>query len=153
LKRFSYNTTGLSPVLKKSRPATKGQEKKKAGANKEQPWILQGTRKNYKQQQKPTANNNNSNNYKQQLLSMTYSSAVSSVGPPLSLLEGERKIEQESVAETADATGSIKKLSVNRQRRSTKSTIVNAPLAKTGASTKTTKCQQDHLRQGLRDQS
>jgi hypothetical protein len=57
---------------------------------------------------------------------MTYSSAVSSVAPPLYPLKGERKREQESVAETAAATDSIK-LSVDRQRRSTTSIIVNAP--------------------------
>jgi hypothetical protein len=116
VKIFSYyNTTGLSPVLKKPHPTTKGQGKTKSGAKKEQPWIVQGSIKNYKQQQKPTAN---SNNYKQQLNSMTYSSAVSSVGPPLSLLKGERKREQESVAEPAAPADSIK-LYVDRQCCST----------------------------------
>jgi hypothetical protein len=31
MKRFSYNTPGLSPVLKKPHPTMKGQEKTKAG--------------------------------------------------------------------------------------------------------------------------
>jgi hypothetical protein len=31
MKRFSYNTTGLSPVLKKPHPTTKGQDKTKEG--------------------------------------------------------------------------------------------------------------------------
>jgi hypothetical protein len=70
IKRFSYITTGLSPVLKKPHPTTKGQEKTKSRAKQEQPWIVQGSIKNYKQEQKPTAN---SNTYKQQLISMTYS--------------------------------------------------------------------------------
>jgi hypothetical protein len=67
----------------------------------------------------------------------TYSSAVSSMGPHLSLPKGERKREQESVAETSAATDSIK-LSVNdRQRRLLTSTIVNAPLATTGTKSPT----------------
>jgi hypothetical protein len=123
MKRFSYNTTGLSPVLKKPHPTTKGQENRKSGAKQEQPWIVQVSRKNYNNNKKPTAN---SNTYKQQLISITYSSAFSSVGPPLSLLKGECKRDQESVAETAAATDSIN-LSDDRQRRSTTSTIVNAP--------------------------
>jgi hypothetical protein len=41
--------------------------------------------------------------------------------------KGERKREQESVAETAAATHSIKQSVDDRQRRSTTSTIVNAP--------------------------
>jgi hypothetical protein len=40
MKRFSYNTTGLSPVLKKPHPTTKGQDKTKEGTKKEQPWIF-----------------------------------------------------------------------------------------------------------------
>jgi hypothetical protein len=57
----------------------------------------------------------------------TYSSAVSSVGPPLSLPKGEHKIDPESVAATSAATATIK-LSINdRRRRSTTSTIDNAP--------------------------
>jgi hypothetical protein len=123
MKRFSYNTTGLSPVFTKPRPNHERAGGRKTGSKQEQPWIVQGSRKNYKQQQKPTAN---SNNCKQQLISMTYSSSVSSVGSPLSLLKGERKREQESVAEIAAATDSIK-LSVDRQRRSKTSTIANAP--------------------------
>jgi hypothetical protein len=59
MKRFSYNTTGLSPVLKKYHPTTKGQEKTKAGTKQEQPWIVQGSKKNNKQQQKTTTYNNN----------------------------------------------------------------------------------------------
>jgi hypothetical protein len=73
MKRFSYNTTGLSPVLKKHHPTTKGQDKTKTGTTQEQPWIVQGSNKNNKQLQKTTKNNNN---YKQQLMK-TYSSAVS----------------------------------------------------------------------------
>jgi hypothetical protein len=45
------------------------------------------------------------------------------VGPPLSLPKGERKREQESVAETAAATDSIKVSVDDRRRRSTTSTI------------------------------
>jgi hypothetical protein len=53
MKIFSYNTTGLSPVLKKPHPTTKGQEKTKAGAKQEQPWIVKGLKKttNSKKQQ------------------------------------------------------------------------------------------------------
>jgi hypothetical protein len=58
MKRFSYNTTGLYPVLKKPHPATKGQEKTKAGTKQEQPWIVQGSKKNNKQLQTTTNNNN-----------------------------------------------------------------------------------------------
>jgi hypothetical protein len=76
MKRFSYNTTGLSPVLKKPHLTTKGQDKTKSGTKQEQPWIVQGSNKNNKQQQQTTTNNNN---YKQQLM-RTFSSAVSSVG-------------------------------------------------------------------------
>jgi hypothetical protein len=35
MKRFSYNNTGLSPVLKKPHPTTKGQEKTKDGVKQE----------------------------------------------------------------------------------------------------------------------
>jgi hypothetical protein len=56
VKRFSYNTTGLSQVLKKPHPTTNGQEKTKGGAKQEQPWIAQGVQK--KQQQTTTTNNN-----------------------------------------------------------------------------------------------
>jgi hypothetical protein len=59
----------------------KGQKKTKAGTKQEQPWIVQGSKKNNKQQKQKTTKNNN---YKQQII-RTYSSAVSSVGPPLSL--------------------------------------------------------------------
>jgi hypothetical protein len=72
MKRFSYNTTGLSPVLKKPHPNNKGQDKRKEGTQQEQPWFVQGSKK-----EKTTTNNKN---YKQQLVK-TYSSAVSSVGP------------------------------------------------------------------------
>jgi hypothetical protein len=77
MKRFSYNTTGLSPVLKKPHPTTKGQDKTKEGTKQEQPWLVQRSKKNNKQLEKTTTNNKN---YKQQLLK-TYSSTVSSVGP------------------------------------------------------------------------
>jgi hypothetical protein len=66
----------------------------------------------------------------------TSSSAVSSVGPPLSLPKGERKREQESVVETTAATNSIK-LSVDDRRRR-----LMPPLATTGASTKSLNHQQ-----------
>jgi hypothetical protein len=49
MKRFSYNTTGLSPVLKKPHPATKGQDRTKEGTQQEQPWFVQGSKKNNKQ--------------------------------------------------------------------------------------------------------
>jgi hypothetical protein len=75
MKRFSYNTTGLSPVMKKPHPTTKGQDKTKAGLKQEQPWIFQGSKKNNKQLQKTTTNNEN---YKQQLMN-TYSFVISSV--------------------------------------------------------------------------
>jgi hypothetical protein len=80
MKRFSYNTTGLYPVLKKSHPTTKGNDRTKEGTKQEQPWFVQGSKKNKKQLEKMTTN---SKNYKQRLMK-TYSSAVSSVGPPLS---------------------------------------------------------------------
>jgi hypothetical protein len=86
MKRFSYNTTGLYTVLKKPHPSTKGQDKTKEGKKQEQPWLVQGPKENNKQLEKTTTNNKI---YKQQLLN-TYSSAVSSVGPPLSLPKGER---------------------------------------------------------------
>jgi hypothetical protein len=50
VKRFSYTTTGLSPVLKKPHPTTKGQDKTKEGTKQEQPWMVQGYKKNNKQQ-------------------------------------------------------------------------------------------------------
>jgi hypothetical protein len=57
----------------------------------------------------------------------TYSSTVSSVGPRVPLPKGERKREHESVAATAADTTNIN-LSIDyRFRRSTTSTIVNAP--------------------------
>jgi hypothetical protein len=78
MKRFSSNITGQSPVMKKTSPTKISQEKVKEGAKQEQPWIVQGAKKNYKQQQ-----NTKNNNFKQQLMTnMTYSSTVSSVGPP-----------------------------------------------------------------------
>jgi hypothetical protein len=61
MKIFSYNTTGLSPVLKELHPTMKGQEKTKPGAKQEQPWIVQGA--HTKQQTTTTTTNNN----KQQL--------------------------------------------------------------------------------------
>jgi hypothetical protein len=54
MKRSSYDTTGLSPVLKNPHPTTKGQDKTKAGTKQEQPWIVQGSKKNNKQLQKTT---------------------------------------------------------------------------------------------------
>jgi hypothetical protein len=52
MKRFSYNTTGLSPVLKKPYSCTKGQDKTKEGTKQEQPCLVQGPKKNNKQQEK-----------------------------------------------------------------------------------------------------
>jgi hypothetical protein len=49
------------------------------------------------------------------------------VGTPLSLPKGERKREQESVAQTAAATDSVKLSVDDRQCHLTTSTIVNAP--------------------------
>jgi hypothetical protein len=70
--------------------------------------LFREPRKNYNQQQ-----NTKNSNYKQQLLTnKRYSSAVSSVGPPLSLPKGEHKRDQELV---------------NRRRRSMTLTIDNAP--------------------------
>jgi hypothetical protein len=63
MKRFSSNITGLSPVRKKTSPTKVNQEKAKEGAKKEQPWIVQGVKKTYKQQQ---------NTKKQQLQTTTY---------------------------------------------------------------------------------
>jgi hypothetical protein len=37
--------------FKKASPTMKGQEKIKTGAKQEQPWIVQGSKKNNKQQQ------------------------------------------------------------------------------------------------------
>jgi hypothetical protein len=54
MKRFSYNTTGLSPVLKKPHPTTKGQDKTKEGTKQEQPWFVQGSKKNNKHLPKKT---------------------------------------------------------------------------------------------------
>jgi hypothetical protein len=51
MKRFSSNITGLSPVMKKTSPTKISQEKVKEGAKQEQPRIVQGADKNYKQQQ------------------------------------------------------------------------------------------------------
>jgi hypothetical protein len=56
-----------------------------------------------------------------------YSSAVTSVGPPVSLPKGERKREQELVAETAAAADIIKLSVDDRRRRSTTAKIDNAP--------------------------
>jgi hypothetical protein len=78
MKRFSSNITGLSPVTKKTSPTKVYQEKAKEGAKQDQPWIVQGVKKTYKQQQ-----NTKNSNYKQQLITnKIYSSTVSSVGPP-----------------------------------------------------------------------
>jgi hypothetical protein len=85
--------------------------------------LVQGSKKNNKQLEKTTTNNKN---YKQQLMK-TSSSAVSSVRTPLSLPKGERKREQESEAETAAATDSIKLSVDDRRHRSTTSTADNAP--------------------------
>jgi hypothetical protein len=52
MKSFSYNTTGLFPVLKKPHCTTKGQEKK----NQEQNRSIPGS---YKDQEKTTNNNKN----------------------------------------------------------------------------------------------
>jgi hypothetical protein len=64
MKIFSYNTTGLSPVLKKPHPTTKGQDKAKEGTQQEHPWSVQGSKKNNKQlekqQQQATRITNNS---------------------------------------------------------------------------------------------
>jgi hypothetical protein len=109
--------------LKKPHPTTKGQDKTKAGTKQEQPWIVQGSKKNNKQLQKTTTNNNN---YKQQLMK-TYSSAVSSVGPPLSLSKGDHQPDHESVTATA-ANIANTNLSVDEhRRRSMTSTIDNSP--------------------------
>jgi hypothetical protein len=51
MKRFSYNTTGLSPVLKKPHPTTKGRDITKEGKKQEHPWIVQRSKKNNKQQE------------------------------------------------------------------------------------------------------
>jgi hypothetical protein len=59
IKRFSYNATGLSPVLKKPHPTTKGQGKTKSGTEQEQPWIVQGSKKNNKQHQQTTKTTTN----------------------------------------------------------------------------------------------
>jgi hypothetical protein len=139
MKRFSSNITCLSPVMKKTSPTKLNQEKVKEGAKQEQPWIVQGVKKNYKQQQ-----NTKNSKYKQQLLTnKTYSSAVSSMRHPLYLPKGERERDQEPVAATAAATANIK-LSmlmivdvVRRHRRS-----IMPPLARIGASTKRLEQQQ-----------
>jgi hypothetical protein len=57
----------------------------------------------------------------------TYSSAVSSVGPPLYLPKGEHQPNPESVAAITANTANIKLSVDDRRRRSTTSTIVNAP--------------------------
>jgi hypothetical protein len=123
MKIFSSNITGLPPVMKKTSPTEISHEKVKEGTQQEQPWIVQGAKKNYKQQQ-----NTKNNNFKQQLMTnMVYSSAVSSVGPPLYLPKGESQPDPESVAATAAATANMN-LSINdRWRYSTTSTIDNAP--------------------------
>jgi hypothetical protein len=61
MKRFPSNITCISPVMKKTSPTKVNQEKAKEGAKQEQPWIVKGAKKNYKQQQnikKATINNN-----------------------------------------------------------------------------------------------
>jgi hypothetical protein len=119
MKIFSCSTTGLSPVLKKPHPIMKGQEKTKAGV------ALDFTRIQEKLQTTTT----NNNNYKQQLITRIYSSAFSSVGPPLSPfqkgIKRERHPDQES--STANATAFIDMGSVIGNRRLTTSTINNAP--------------------------
>jgi hypothetical protein len=50
MKICSSNITGLSPVTKKTSPTKVNQEKAKEGVKQEQPWIVQGVKKTYKQQ-------------------------------------------------------------------------------------------------------
>jgi hypothetical protein len=86
-----------------------------------EPSTVQGVKKTYKQQQntKRAITNNN--------LSQTkHTPPQSPLWDPLSLPKGERKREQESVAETAAATDIIKLSVDDRQCRSTTSTISNA---------------------------
>jgi hypothetical protein len=85
MKRFSSKITGLSPVTNKTSPTKVNQEKAKEGAKQEQPWIVQGVKKTYKQQQ----NTKNSNCKQQLITNKTYSSTVSSMGPSLSLAKSE----------------------------------------------------------------
>jgi hypothetical protein len=59
MKKFSSNITGLSPVTKKTSPTKVNQEKAKEGATQEQPWIVQGVKKTYKQQQNTAITNTN----------------------------------------------------------------------------------------------
>jgi hypothetical protein len=77
MKRFSSNSTGISPVTKKTAPTKVNQQKAKEGSNRSSPGLFRESRK--------TTNNNKTqkkSNYKQQLITnKTYSSAVSSVGP------------------------------------------------------------------------
>jgi hypothetical protein len=80
MKRFSSKITGLSPVTRKTSPTKVNQEKAKEGAEQEQPWIVQGVKKTYKQQQstKKSITNNN--------LSQTKHTPLQSPpGDPLSL--------------------------------------------------------------------
>jgi hypothetical protein len=57
MKRFSHNTTGLSPVLRNPHPTTKGQNRTKEGTKQEQPWFVQGSKKNNRQLEKQKTNN------------------------------------------------------------------------------------------------
>jgi hypothetical protein len=121
MNRFSSNITGLSPVTKKTSPTKVNQEKAKEGAKQEQPGLSRESRKstNNKKTQKTAITNNN--------LSQTKHTPPQSPpwDPPPSLPKGERKREKESV--TAAATDSIKLSVDDCQRRSTTSTIINAP--------------------------
>jgi hypothetical protein len=70
MKRFSYNTTGLSPVLKKPHPTTKGQDRQKKEQNRSSLGLSKHPRKttnNKRKQQQTTRENNN----KQQELQTT----------------------------------------------------------------------------------
>jgi hypothetical protein len=73
MNRISSNTTGLSPVLKKLSPKKKGQEKKKKEQNRNSLGVSRQTRKMVQ------------TTTKKQLLksTMSYSSAISSVLPPI----------------------------------------------------------------------
>jgi hypothetical protein len=123
MKRFSSNITDLSPVMKKTSPTKISQEKAKEGAKQEQPWIFQGAKKNYKQQK-----NTKNNNFKQQLMTnIKYSSAVSSVGPPLYLPKGDQQPDLELVSANAADTANTNLSVDDRQRCSTTLTINNAP--------------------------
>jgi hypothetical protein len=80
--------------------------------------------------QRKTTNNyrkiTNTNNYKQQLM-RTYSSAVSSVGPPFSLSKGDHHPYQESATATIANIVNMNWSVDGHRRRLTTSTIDNAP--------------------------